>query len=101
MADLIKVDTARVNAAANQIEQYNKKIKDDFSSVESAIKSLNGVWDGVASERALDAFHGLKDAYQEPRFNVVKNYTDFLHQVVDPGYTQTETTNKSLADAFK
>lgn len=101
MADSIKVDTARVSAAAKTIGRYNQTIRDDFSSVESAIKSLNGSWDGAASEKAMDSFHRIKNNFSEPRYQVVNNYVKFLHEVVDPGYTQTEITNTKLADAFK
>jgi uncharacterized protein YukE len=101
MADLIKVDTERVSAAAKQIAQYNRKIRDDFSAVELAMKALANVWDGTASSQAISAFHELKQAYDEPRYEVMNNFVTFLHQQVDPGYTQTETTNVSLADRFK
>lgn len=101
MADRIKVDTERVSSAAKQIAQYNRKIREDFSAVEAAMRALNNVWDGTASSQAMSAFHELKHAYDEPRYEVMNNYVTFLHQQVDPGYTQTENTNVSLADRFK
>ncbi|MDM5329943.1 WXG100 family type VII secretion target [Neobacillus sp. CF12] len=101
MADLIKVDTGRVAAAATTIAAYNNRIRDDFSSVESAIRALNSVWDSSAAEQAMDSFYNIKNTYHEPRYTVMNNYVKFLQQQVDPGYTQTETVNTFLADLFK
>ncbi|SDM85065.1 WXG100 family type VII secretion target [Bacillus sp. OK048] len=101
MADLIKVDTGRVAAAAKNIANYNNRIKDDFSSVESAIRALNSVWDGTAAEHAMDSFYKIKSTFHEPRYTVVDNYVKFLQQQVDPGYTQAEKANTTLADLFK
>jgi uncharacterized protein YukE len=101
MADLIKVDTGTVAAAATTIATYNNRIRDDFSSVESAIRALNSVWDSSAAEQAMDSFYNIKNTFHEPRYTVMDNYVKFLQQQVDPGYTQTETVNTFLADLFK
>jgi uncharacterized protein YukE len=101
MADLIKVDTGRVAAAATNIANYNNRIRDDFSSVESAIRALNSVWDSSAAEQAIDSFYKIKNNFHEPRYTVMDNYVKFLQQKVDPGYIQVETTNTTLADLFK
>lgn len=84
MADLIKVDTGRVAAAATTIAAYNNRIRDDFSSVESAIRALNSVWDSSAAEQAMDSFYNIKNTYHEPRYTVMNNYVKFLQQQVDP-----------------
>lgn len=101
MADIIIVDTEKVKATANSIANYNNKIRDDFSSVESAIKSLDSSWNSNAASSGIGAFHDIKNAYHEERYSVVNNFVTFLHKQVDPNYNQTETMNKSLADAFK
>jgi uncharacterized protein YukE len=101
MADIIKVDTERVAATAKSVETYNNTIRDDFASVESAIKALNNVWDGSASTNAISAFYDIKSAFYGPRYDVVNQYVHFLRHQVDPSYTQAENANKSLADAFK
>lgn len=100
MADFIKVDTARVSATAKNIANYNSRIRDDFSSVESAMRALNNAWDGAAASRAMSAFHEIKNAFHEPRYEVLQNYVAFLQQTVDPGYTLAEKANTSLADRF-
>lgn len=101
MADIIKVDTGGVAAAAENIANYNNRIKDDFSSVESTLRALNNVWDSTAAEHALDSFNEIKSTFLEPRYTVVDNYVKFLQQQVDPGYTNVEKVNTSLADLFK
>ncbi|WP_284036496.1 WXG100 family type VII secretion target [Neobacillus sp. 114] len=100
MADFIKVDTARVSSAAKYIANYNNRIRDDFSSVESAMRVLNNAWDGAAASRAMSAFHEIRNAFHEPRYEVLQNYVAFLQQTVDSGYTQTEKTNTSLSKLF-
>lgn len=100
MADFIKVDTARVSAAAKNISNYNSRIRDDFSSVETAMKALNNAWDGAAASRAMSALHEIKDTFHGPRYEVLQNYVAFLQQTVNPGYAQTEKTNTSLANLF-
>ncbi|WHZ02755.1 WXG100 family type VII secretion target [Neobacillus sp. YX16] len=101
MADIIKVDTGRVAAAAKNIANYNNRIRDDFSPVESAMRALNSAWDSTAAEQAMDSFYKIKNTFHEPRYTVMDNYVKFLQQQVDPGYTQTETVNTFLADLFK
>jgi uncharacterized protein YukE len=101
MADIIKVDTGRVAAAAQNIANYNNRIRDDFSPVESAMRALNSAWDSTAAEQAMDSFYNIKNAFHEPRYTIMDNFVKFLQQQVDPGYTQTETVNTFLADLFK
>ena len=101
MADVIKVDTAKVTAAADRMANYNRKMRDEFSSVESAMKSLDAVWESSAASSVMSAFNTIKNTYKEARYDVVDRYVTFLKQQVDPSYTKTENTNKSLSDMFK
>ena len=101
MADFIKVDTAHVVSTANNISNLNNKIRDEFSSVESAIKALENVWSGEASAKGISSFYELKSAFNEPRYTVADNVVRFLKEQVNAGYTQTENENKSLAHLFK
>ncbi|MCM3694301.1 WXG100 family type VII secretion target [Neobacillus niacini] len=101
MADVIKVDTRRVAAAAQNIANYNNRIRDDFSPVEAAMRTLNSAWDSTAAQQAMDSFYKIKSNFHEPRYTVMDNFVKFLQQQVDPGYTQTETVNTFLADLFK
>ncbi|CEG28523.1 WXG100 family type VII secretion target [Bacillus sp. B-jedd] len=101
MADIIKVDTARVSAAATVISKYNKKIRDDFSRVEYSIKALDREWVGKASTEAVRSFQELKDEYCDARYEVINNYVKFLKVQIDAGYEMVEKNNEYLADLFK
>lgn len=96
----IQVNTDTVVNAAQNIRKVNSDIRDLISSVESAMQSMNNAWDGNASANAADKYNSIKNAYCDNRYNVMENYVNFLLQQVGEGYEQTETTNKSLADAF-
>lgn len=97
----IKVNTDAVVSAAQNIRKVNNDIHNLISSVESAMRSLDNAWDGNASTNAVNKYHSIKNAYCDNRYNVIENFVNFLLQQVGEGYDQTETTNKSLADAFK
>ena len=97
----IKINTDSVHATANNIRNLNKLMRDDFSSVRSAIRTLDNSWDGQASSAAINKFNTIKSQYCDARYTVVDNYVNFLIKQVDAGYVQTEKANKSLADAFK
>jgi hypothetical protein len=101
MADNIKIDTGQVVSAANNIADYNNRLLAEFSSVDSAMKSVESDWVSGVAGSTIGAFNAIKKAYLEPRHQVVNNFVAFLKQQVDPGYTQTETVNESLADKFK
>lgn len=100
MANL-KINTDSAVSAANNIKHLNNQIRDGFSSVQTAISKLDASWDGAAATNSIAEFNGIKNKYCNARYKVVDNYVAFLYQQVGEGYTQTEETNKSLADAFK
>lgn len=100
MANL-KVNSQQVISTANKIKGLNNQINDGFENVENAISRLNRKWDGPASNNAINKFNSIKGAYCSSRYKVVDNFVAFLHQQVGEGYAQTESVNKSLADAFK
>lgn len=100
MADL-KINTQLAVNAANSLKNINNQIRDSFPSVESAISRLDASWDGSAASTSISKFNEIKTKYPDARYNVIDNYANFLLQQVGEGYTQTEETNKSLADAFK
>ena len=78
-----------------------QKIKNDFSSVESAINSLNNNWDGSASDAAVRKFQNIRNNHYNNRFNVINDMVNFMLNQVGEGYEKTETTISSAASAFK
>ena len=101
MASAMKVNTDAVVTVAKNIKRINDDIRNQFSDVESAIRRLDSSWDGSAATNAIGKFNSLKGAYCDNRYKVIENFVNFLLQQVGEGYTQTESANTSLADAFK
>lgn len=97
----IKVNTALVKSTANQIAVVNKNIKNDFTSVQNAINSLNTNWDGSASEAAFRKFNDIKSKHYEKRYSVVNDMVNFMLKQVGENYERTETIISSAASAFK
>lgn len=97
----IKINTGTVSATATQIANVNKKIKNDFSSVETAINNLNRSWDGNASDTAMSKFKSIKNTYYDNRYNVVNDMVNFMKKQVGEGYDNVEKAIVSAASAFK
>ena len=97
----IKINTAAVRSTANQISTVNTKISNDFSSVQSAINSLNSNWDGSASDAAIRKFNNIKTTYFDKRYGVINDLTNFMLKQVGENYERTETSVSSAAKAFK
>lgn len=97
----LKVDAEQVIATANKIKKLNNQMRDEFCTVQDAIKRLDGTWDGSAATNAIGKFNSIKNSYCNARHSVIDSFVAFLHQQVGEGYTQTENVNKSLADQFK
>ncbi|OCA87671.1 hypothetical protein A8F94_07395 [Bacillus sp. FJAT-27225] len=101
MANRIEVDVNAVKSKAERIATINKTIRSDFQDVEQAIRSLNGSWNSQAGDAVIRHFSSIKNAYYDQRFQVMADYSKFLLTQVSAGYTETESKNVSLADAFK
>ena len=97
----VKINTGTVSTAATQIANVNRKIKNDFSSVETAVSNLNKNWEGSASETAMSKFKSIKSAYYDNRYNVVNDMVNFMKKQVGEGYDNVETAIVSAASAFK
>lgn len=97
----VLINTQFVKAAASKIDNYNNKIKTDFSKVEKSINKLNASWDGVASDNVINIFQNIKKSYCNNRFAVINNLVVFLKNKVNPDYEETETAIKNAADYFK
>ena len=97
----IKVNTDVVVSVANNVHKINNDVRDQIPSVETAIRTLNNSWEGSVATQAMDTFNSIKNAYCDSHYKVIENFVNFLLTQVGEGYTQTETANLSLADAFK
>ncbi|RHW42732.1 hypothetical protein D1B31_03870 [Neobacillus notoginsengisoli] len=101
MADNIEVDVKVVKWAAERIQTINKTIRDDFQDVESAIRKLNSNWNSPASGPVINHFSTIRNAFVDNRYTVMDNYSKFMLSQVSAGYTDAESKNTKLADAFK
>ena len=97
----INVDVVRVETAANRIASHNSKIRDDFSSVEDAINTLNRNWDGSASNDAINMFYNIRDNYCGHRFSVINSLVNLMKVNVCGDYKRTDANIKKNAEAFK
>ena len=97
----IKVNTDAVVSAAGKIRSCNNSMRDNFSTIQTAITNLDNSWDGSAATMAISKFNQIKAEFCDSRYKVMDNYVNFLLQQVGQGYEQTESTNKSLAAQFK
>lgn len=101
MSGRIKIDTDRVSATANRISTINKQIDAEFERLETAIRRLNSSWNSRASENVIGRFYSIQNTFKDSRYRVMKDYCGFLQHQVSAGYNGAETSNTSLADAFK
>lgn len=101
MAGQIKVNTDQVNSIANNIDNLNNRLLDELKQCQSTIKSLASTWDGEASNETINSFDNFANKYFQNYHDIIDQYVRFLREGVAQGYFETETANKSLADAFK
>lgn len=101
MAGTIKISTDQVEAIAASIETSNKKLKSTLEESQSTIKSLTSTWQGEASQATVGAYDSFAANYFQNYYDIIDAYVKFLRTNVSADYQSTETTNTSLADAFK
>ncbi len=101
MAGIIKISTDQVEAIAASIENSNKRLKSTLEESQSTIKSLTSTWQGEASQATVGAYDSFAANYFQNYYDIIDAYVKFLRTNVSADYQSTETTNTSLADAFK
>ncbi len=101
MSDLIRIDTAQVNAIADNLEKLNNDLQDKLVSAQKSINSLESVWSGEEATATIDAINSFAGDYFQSYKDLIEQYIVFLRKNVSEGYTSVEVTNTSLADAFK
>jgi uncharacterized protein YukE len=96
-----RVNTTVVEAMASSIATINTGIKSDFDAVDNAMSALASSWQGAASDNARSAFASIRNTFVDERYKVVDSYVKFLRGNVSQGYINTESSVKSLSDAFR
>lgn len=97
----VYIQSGAVTAAADRLDVINRHITDDFTVLKNAIASLNGSWDGGASEKAMKRFEHLRKTYEVPRSQRVRDLAAFMRDRVQESYEMTESAVKAAASQFK
>lgn len=97
----IQVNTAVVLTTADKIDMLNKKIRDELSEVDIAIRSLQQSWEGEASYSCNNKYECIKRDFSDARFSVVNGIVSFMRNQVGEGYEATERAVSGAASAFK
>ncbi|MBQ7186004.1 MAG: WXG100 family type VII secretion target [Ruminococcus sp.] len=97
----IKINTDEVEQIASDLERLNGKLEDTLNHSKQTINDLDDIWEGEAAQATISAYNSFAQTYFQTYKDVLDQYVKFLRQNVAKGYTDTETTNINLADAFK
>ena len=99
MAKSITVTTATVTKKSGELKSLNSNLKKQISSLRTAEKALNSMWEGDANNAFHKAFE--KDATQMDNFyNAIEKYISSLDTIVKT-YEKAEKTNVSTANKRK
>lgn len=99
--DVFYLDTVRVESVADTVDGLNQDITSEVETPNNSVNNLSGVWTSPHSAEIIEKFSTIYSAVSVDRFNVIKQYTDFLRSQVNTGYITVEETNKKLAEEFK
>ena len=96
----IQIDTGAVRAAAQCVQNENRKINREFEALSRKISEMNRNWDGNGSNNAIRLFDNI-NRVNDSRSQVMSSFADFMNRQVGHGYETTESNITSAADAFK
>ena len=99
--DSIRVNTDQVNEIADDLEHLNQKLREELEKGRKALKGLSQYWEGEAAQETISSFDEFANEYFQDYEKIIAQYVGFLRTNVAAGYFDTETSNISLADAFK
>lgn len=94
------VNTEGISAAIMQLKSANQNIDSGMDSVIKNAKQLEQSWQSPAGTAACTLMYEVFGG-NNSRSAVIQNYINLLDQQVNPGYSEAESVNTSLADMFK
>lgn len=97
----IRVDTDQVAQIATTIESLSTELTSSLTEGKATLDNLANTWEGDAATETIASFDEFANAYFQSYEDVLTQYVSFLRTCVEQGYFETETSNTSLADAFK
>ena len=101
MAGEIKISVDQVSQIATTLENLNKRLKEQLENSHEIITNLTNIWEGEAATATVEAYTSFANKHFQNYYDVIDSYVKFLRSNVVEGYTETETANTTLADAFK
>lgn len=101
MSSRIVLNTEQVLSIASQLEADNAALQDLLNQSKSTIMGLSSVWTGSAAEQARTSYESFASKYFETYYDLLEQYVRFLRANVAEQYSQAESSNTRLADAFE
>lgn len=101
MAGEIKISVDQVSQIATTLENLNGRLQEQLQTSQETINNLTNIWEGEAASATVEAYNSFATKHFQNYYDVIDSYVKFLRNNVVQGYTETETTNTTLADAFK
>ena len=101
MTSRITLNSEQVLGIASQIESDNQSLQRLLIESKTTLDNLSSNWTGSAADQTRSAYDTFAAKYFQTYFEVLEQYVKFLRTNVAEQYSQTETSNVKLADAFK
>lgn len=101
MSTRITIDSEQVLGIATQIESDNQQLQQLLNDSKATLNDLSSSWTGQAAEQTRSSYDVFAGKYFQQYFDVLEQYVKFLRTNVAEQYTETETVNTQLGDAFK
>lgn len=97
----IYIDYNSVMRDAAKISGLNQEMMNDFSQVNSAMKTLDSAWNGTASGEAMRLCINLRSNLVQRQFDVISDFVSFLQSCAANGYIDTQGKLSNAAKEFK
>ena len=97
---LTLVNTESIASSADTLRSINSNINSECNKMKNNVERIDSNWRSPAGDAAQVAIHHILKQNDE-RSTVIQNYINILEQLINPGYSDTETANATLADKFK
>lgn len=101
MSSRITLNADQVLGIASQIQSDNQELQRLLTESKATLDGLASAWTGAAADQTRSSYDTFASKYFQSYFDTLEQYVKFLRANVAEQYTQTETSNVKLGDAFK
>lgn len=99
MANMIKVETAKLRSASSSLSSTSSQIKNTTNSMTQAINQLSGaVWSGEAASAYISKFSGLNDEIAKIDKMIQEHVKDLNDMAAE--YDRAEAENRQTASSL-